>query len=93
MIDVEENVELADNSEATEDKEEEEDNTWTFIIEHQGATIDDSDDTRESSPSGQNDDNDDCIPFVGAAPEASTAQPLKMPSCGFADEDEMLFES
>jgi hypothetical protein len=91
MRDVEENVKVANDSEATDDKEEEDD-AGTFIIEYRGATIDDLDDTAESSPSGQNENDVDCIPFVCAAPEASTSQPPKRSSGGFADEDELIFE-
>jgi hypothetical protein len=93
MRDVEENVKVANESEAIDDKEEEEDDAGTFIIEYRGATIDDLDDTAESSPSGQNDDDADRALFVSAAPEALTAQPPKNPSGVFADEDDLLFES
>jgi hypothetical protein len=96
---VEVNVEAVEDSDATEDEEEkgkEEDETndaGAFIAKRQRAPVDELTDTAELSPSGQNDDDVDRALFVGAAPEASTAQPPKRPSGVFADEDDLLFES
>ncbi|KAM0896290.1 hypothetical protein ACQ4PT_023301 [Festuca glaucescens] len=99
---IEENVEVADDSDATEDEEEKEkekeeeeetEDAGAFIAKRRRAAVDELTDTAESSPSGQNDDDADRVLFVGAAPEASTAPPPKRSSGVFADEDELLFES
>jgi hypothetical protein len=62
-------------------------------VECQKNLDDELTDTAESSPSGQYDNDADRVLFVGAAPNASTVQPPKRPSGGFANEDELLFES
>jgi hypothetical protein len=93
------NVEVVEDSEASEDEEEkekEEDETvgaGALTAKCRRALVDELTDTAESSPSGRNDDDVDHVLFVGAAPEVSAVQPPKRPSGGFADEDELLFES
>ncbi|KAM0873436.1 hypothetical protein ACQ4PT_038066 [Festuca glaucescens] len=96
---VEAHVEVVEYSEATESEEEEDKeeskivSTEALTAKHQKALADELTDTVESSPSDRYDNDDDRVLFVGAAPEVSTAQPPKRPSGGFADEDELLFES
>jgi hypothetical protein len=93
---VEAHVEVVEDSEATEDEEEEQNNTIgpeVLTGERQKALADELTDMAESSPSDRYDNDVDRVLFVGVAPEASTVQPPKRPSGGFADEDEMLFES
>ncbi|KAK1600867.1 hypothetical protein QYE76_017954 [Lolium multiflorum] len=97
---VEAHVKVVEDSGATGDKEEEkgkEENktvvTGALTAEHQKALAVELTDTSESSPSDRYDNDADHVLFFGAAPEVSTAQPPKRPSGGFADEDELLFES
>jgi hypothetical protein len=89
-------VEVVEDSEATKDEEEEENNIVgpeSLTAERQKALADELTDTAEWIPSDRYDNDDDRFLFDGAAPEAYTLQPPKRPSGGFADEDELLFES
>jgi hypothetical protein len=99
---VEENVEVADDNEATKDEEEKEEeeeddeeynDVRAFIAKRRRETIDDLTDTTELSPSGRKNDDADHVPSTDAALEASTAQPPKRPPGVYTDEDELLFES
>ncbi|KAM0880055.1 hypothetical protein ACQ4PT_033840 [Festuca glaucescens] len=92
---VEARVEVVEDSEATEDEEEENKTVDPEVLtaKRQKALADELTDTAESSPSDRYDNDADRVPFVGAAPEVPAAQPLKRPSGGFADEDELRFES
>jgi hypothetical protein len=104
--DVEENVEVVEDSDASkEDKEAEEeeeeeeddddddDDDAPFTARHRRAAADKLIDTVESSPSGQNDDEADRNLPATAAPEASTAPASKRPSGFFAHKDDLMSDS
>jgi hypothetical protein len=58
--DVEENAEVVEDSDASkEDKEEEDDDDALFIAKCRRAAVDELINTTGSSPSGQNEDEDD----------------------------------
>ncbi|KAK1619923.1 hypothetical protein QYE76_025440 [Lolium multiflorum] len=90
-----------------ETEKEPEDDESTGNVEARAKVVEDSEVSEEEennpfnpkapspewSPSGQYDNDADRVLFVGAVPETSTAQPPKRPLGGFADEDELLFDS
>jgi hypothetical protein len=88
-----EDVEVVEDNEASKEEEKNPFNLEALFAEHHKTLDDELTDTAESSPSNQHENDADRILFVGAAPGTSTAQLPKRPSGGFADEDELLFDS
>ena len=85
---VESHVEIAEDSEASKEEDNNPFNPEAPSAEHK-ILDDELTDTAESS---QHDNDADRVPFVNAAPGTSTAQPPKRPSGGFADEDDLLLD-
>ena len=87
---MESHVEVAEDSEASREEDNNPLNPEAPSAEHHKILDDELTDTSESS---QHDNDADRVPFVDAAPGTSIAQPPKRPSGGFADEDDLLFDS
>ncbi|KAK1618977.1 hypothetical protein QYE76_024494 [Lolium multiflorum] len=87
---VESHVEVAEDSEASKEEDNSPFNHEAPSAEYHKILDDELTDTTESS---QHDNDVDRVPFVDAAPGTFAAQPPKRPSGGFADEDELLFDS
>jgi hypothetical protein len=81
-----------DEEEEEEEEEENPEGVKAFTFKRRKGAADELTDTAESSPSGQYDDDADQVPFVDAAPKASTAPTSKRTSGAFADEEELMFE-
>ena len=87
---VESHIGVAEDSEASKEEDNSPFNPEAPSAEYHKILDDELTDTAESS---QHDNDADRVLFVGVAPESSTAQPPKRPSGGFAEEDELLFDS
>ena len=87
---VESHVEVAEDSEASKEEGNNPFNPEAPSAEYHKILDDELTDTAESS---QHDNDADRVAFVDAAPGTSAAQPPKRPSGGFAEEDDLLFDS